>query len=183
MSTLYTCKNHTDDYDFCPICEIERMKTDAARAAAVTTTNTAYDADVAYDTARNDACVAAEVAYAVAYAVACAAAEVAARAAAEFADWVAHHMVQTAMTNAVWASRAVGLDAAGLGFTADEAEIAFAHAERALRFVTQARDQAHHKWDAATAGYNKFKELADKACDTASELSAAWGGSSTLFRG
>jgi len=55
MSTLYTCKNHTDDYDFCPICEIERMKTDTARAAAcaaaVTTTNTAYDADVAYDAA------------------------------------------------------------------------------------------------------------------------------------
>jgi hypothetical protein len=25
MSTLYTCRNHTDDYDYCPICEIERL--------------------------------------------------------------------------------------------------------------------------------------------------------------
>jgi len=26
MSELYTCKDHTEDYDFCPICKIEQLR-------------------------------------------------------------------------------------------------------------------------------------------------------------
>ena len=25
MSELYTCKDHTEDYDFCPICKINKL--------------------------------------------------------------------------------------------------------------------------------------------------------------
>jgi len=28
MNELYTCKKHTDDYDYCPICRIEQLRTD-----------------------------------------------------------------------------------------------------------------------------------------------------------
>ena len=30
MNILYTCKDHTDDYDFCPICQIEELRSKLA---------------------------------------------------------------------------------------------------------------------------------------------------------